>query len=165
MRVLLLITCLCFTPSLALAQLVIQQGKPVSDAAANDTSIAPIANDDGTGPVEAVIQGTNFPAKAITPVGPTPAGRSSVEPVNVAKRKIITNDNPLWPTDTVDIFVSACSSMRPQLMPLCSCVIEKLAVNMKHNEFIALSEVNAVEQDPRYLAAREACVPRDAVAK
>ena len=163
MRALLLFSLLCLCPGIASAQLIIQQGKPLSDAAANDTSMkaADAAQDDGTGPVEAVIGGTNFPAKAITPVGTSENRRSSPEAANVATRKIIDSDSALWPTDTVDIFVSACSGMRHQLVAPCRCVIERLALKMPHNEFITLSEKDAVENDQRYINAREECLSRD----
>lgn len=161
MRILLILSLFCLAPAIAEAQLIIQQGKPVSDAAANEASMKPPASeDDGTGPVEAVINGTHFPASAITTVGDA-AGRTSVEPANTATRKIIDADNPLWPTDTVDIFVSACAGMQHQMVAPCRCIIERLALKMPHNEFLKLSETDAVRTDPRYVAAREACLPRD----
>lgn len=160
MRVLLFFALFSLMPALASAQLVFQNGKPVGDDD-GATASRPVA-DDGKGPVEAVIQGTNFPAAAITEVGD---GRTSTEPVNTATRKIIDSDNPLWPTDTVDIFVSACATNKHQLVPFCRCVIERLAVKMPHNDFVMLSEADRIESDPRYIAARESCTPREERAK
>lgn len=159
MRVLLFLSLLAFISTAASAQLVYQDGKSVSDAAANSQGVTAMTPpDDPNGPVEAVIQGTNFPASAITEVGD---GRTSAEPANVAKRKIIDSSNPLWPTDTVDLFVSACATNKHQLVPFCRCVIERLALKMPHNEFVMLSEADRIESDPRFLQVRESCTPRE----
>jgi hypothetical protein len=164
MRSLIAIISIALLPIVAQAQLIVEKGKAVSDAVANDTSLSPRKEaDDGKGPVEAVIQGTNFPANAITDVG-TPSnseGRSSAAPANIATRKIIAADSPLWPTDTVDIFVTACAAGKHQAVGVCRCVIEKLALKMPHNEFIKLSEADAVEKDPRYISARASCLPQE----
>lgn len=156
MRIVLLLLIITFVPLSASAQLIIQQGKSVSDASANDTSMKPpVAPEEENGPVEAVIQGTNFPAAAITPVG---NGRNSNEPVNVATRKIIDAESPLWPTDTVDIFVNACAGTRHELVTVCRCIIERTALSMPHNQFVKLSEAGEVENDGRYITARQECM-------
>lgn len=160
MRSLFFLALLCLLPVAVHAQLVVQNGKSLTDSAANSTALAPSATvDDGTGPVEAVIQGTNFPANAITSVG---NGRNSAEPANVAtQQKVLPSDSPLWPTDTVDIFVSACAANKHQLVPFCRCVIERTALKIPHNEFVMLSDAERIESDPRFLEARESCTPRE----
>lgn len=163
MRMFLLLLVVAFVPVSASAQLIIQQGKSVSDAAANDTSIKPPAStEEENGPVEAVIQGTNFPAAAITPVG---NGRNSNEPVNVATKKTIDADSPLWPTDTVDIFVNACAGTRHELVAACRCIIERTALSMPHNQFVKLSEAGEAENDGRYITARQECMQGQTGAK
>jgi hypothetical protein len=64
----------------------------------------------------------------------------------------------LWPADTIPVFVLACAQFHKELIAPCKCTITKLMVAMPHDEFLALSAENAIEQDQRYLNSRRACI-------
>ena len=64
----------------------------------------------------------------------------------------------LWPADTVPVFVLACAQFHKELIAPCKCTITKLMTAMPHDEFLALSAENVIEQDQRYLNSRRACI-------
>lgn len=95
---------------------------------------APQALEPSAAPAEAK------PAAASTPVAPT-------NPVD-----------KLWPRNTIQIFLPSCTGLRPQYLVPCTCVITKLMVTMPHDEFLKKSEDGTLEQDPRLITIRQACI-------
>ena len=51
----------------------------------------------------------------------------------------------------------ACTSLRPQFVVPCTCVITRLMVEMPHDEFLKKSEEGSIEQDPRLMRIRSEC--------
>lgn len=146
----------------ASAQLLYQQGRPVTESQTSLSADAPISttqaaqSTDPLGPVEAVIAGTRFPASAIsTPDGkPVPLGKEEKSTAGVVQ----PSDSPDWPRDTVEIFVTACAKTQTQLIAPCKCVIEHLAYAIAQNEFLALTQSGEIETDKRYLKAQATCL-------
>ncbi len=121
----------------------------------------------------------NFPEVAITRVGETTSGQHVDAPQNPAAPAApaavaggvapVTPTNPtappapaspvskLWPRNTIEIFIPPCTGLRPQFFVPCTCVITRLMVEMPHDEFLAKSENNTIEQDPRLIRIRRDC--------
>lgn len=122
----------------------------------------------------------NFPEIAITRVGEKTAGQAvavpptpaSPAPPSAAASGTAAPTNPsnptapatpvspvskLWPRDTIQIFIPPCTGLRPQFVVPCTCVITKLMLEMPHDEFLAKSANNSIEQDPRLMRIRRDC--------
>jgi hypothetical protein len=64
-----------------------------------------------------------------------------------------------WPNGTHQQFVQSCAAGRANLIAPCRCVISNLTASMTQEEFLKLSQANAIETDSRYTRARTACIP------
>ncbi len=121
----------------------------------------------------------NFPDAAVTRVGqasnsdyvpppqnpanpPAPAGPSAAPiPANPqAPASPLSPASPiskLWPRNTIEIFMPPCTGLRPQFVVPCTCTITKLMATMPHDEFLAESDSNTIESDPRLIKIRTDC--------
>jgi len=141
-------------PVAAHAQLVVRDGKPTTEAT---ESAAPSGNP--ATPAEAVLHGTEYPAKAITAISPDgKVTDGSALPVTPPNQTYTPEDSPLWPADTVPLFVASCAKMHRQLDPACKCIITSLMKEMKHSDFVELSKSRSIEGDERYQRIRRTCV-------
>lgn len=142
-------------PLYAHAQLVVRDGKPTTEQ--SETSVTP--PDDGTGPVEAVIHGTRYPASAITAIDEQGQVRTGdTLPLTPTNRSFVPEDSTAWPADTVPLFVASCAAMHRELDKPCQCVIQNVMRDIPHNEFLKLSKSGSVESDERYQRARRLCI-------
>ncbi|MDX2094609.1 MAG: hypothetical protein SFW64_01520 [Alphaproteobacteria bacterium] len=97
------------------------------------------------------------PASPATPAALPPAS-APVAPGNPASPPVPKSPvSKLWPRDTLEIFLPPCTGLRPQFVAPCTCVISRLMLAMPHDEFLAKSETNTIEQDPRLIRIRRDC--------
>jgi hypothetical protein len=119
----------------------------------------------------------DFPETAVTRIGENSTGQQVDMPANPPNPATPTApdaptpDTPaapasppspiskLWPRDTVPIFLQSCTGFHPELIDPCTCVITQLMSQMGHDEFLQLSESDAIEHDPRLINARQQCIP------
>jgi hypothetical protein len=134
-------------PAPAPSDAIVQQfpGWAISNAGANSTGetldAAPAS------PTSPTVPGA--PTSVVSPASPQPA-------ISPAPPGLATD--PLWPKDTIPIFMKSCTGFKPELTAPCMCIITKLMVTMPHNEFIQLSEANTIESDKRLADIRQSCL-------
>ncbi len=127
-------------------------------------------------PVTPQVYTPDFPDWAITQVGQATGGNNTDQPdaapqapqaptapqpdTAAAPATPATPPSPvskLWPRDTVPIFVRSCVGFHIELLPACTCVINKLMGEMPHDEFLELSQRGTIEQDTRLQTIRQQC--------
>jgi hypothetical protein len=137
---------------------------------------AAVAEPAASKPIITPASAQHFPAAAITRVGEVTGGTQVETPVTPASPANPANPaaatpaatpaspaspaNPvskLWPKDTVPIFMTSCVGFSPVKIKPCSCVITQLMTTMGHDEFLAKSENNTIEQEPRLQQIRLNC--------
>ena len=108
-------------------------------------------------------QHVDTPATPTSPASPTAAPTANAAPTPATPASPAAPKSPiskLWPRDTVQIFMPSCIGFHVELIPVCTCVITNLMVKMPHDEFLAESENNTIESDPRLIQVRQDCVSK-----
>lgn len=142
-------------PSMAHAQLIIQNGKPTTER----TEGGPMATQ-APGPSKSVMeQEGGYPADAVTAIDKDGQANAGITPPSKDDSERFTpEDSALWPKDAVAIFVPRCARMHRELNAPCACVIREVMRFMPHNEFLALSSKGDLVADKRYLEAQRYCI-------
>lgn len=99
------------------------------------------------------------PPKPATQAAPPAPAPSTSTPANPPSPQAPANPvDKLWPRNTVEIFLPSCTGLKPQFLVPCTCIITKLMITMPHDEFLKKSEDGTLEQDPRLISVRNACI-------
>jgi len=173
----LLLPAIAFAEDTARAPIVLEANKPASTTTSTTTTVTTTTT---ATPATNANLPANFPAWAVTQVGEKTAGQqvdvpatpaspaaapaapaANAAPTTIAPASPAAPASPinkLWPRDTVQIFLPACAGFHVELVPACTCVISNLMLKMPHDEFLAKSENNTIEQDPRLIQIRQECV-------
>lgn len=154
MRLVLLLLLLTL-PSLAEAQLIIQNGKPTTEL----TEGGPLATEEVGSDKSVMEKEGGYPADAVTAIDKDGQANAGIAlPVKDPAEKFTPKDSALWPKDAMAIFVPRCARMHRELTAPCACVIREVMRTMPHNEFLALSSKGALVADKRYLEAQRYCI-------
>jgi hypothetical protein len=70
----------------------------------------------------------------------------------------VRDASPLWPADTVPVFMLSCTRLQKEITQSCRCIIDNLMRQMPHNEFVELANAGLIEKDRRYLDIRRRCL-------